>query len=947
MDITQKDQALYRIFVLALDAAPGAVYWEAIRSVADSPAGLSPAQLAALITATPQFQTFYPPGMADASGGSAEADQAFVSALITRVLGAASLSAEAREAAFAAADAIMVEAQKAGQSEQARRATLINALADYLGAISTDPAQPGFDPAQPYLSVARQVANKVVVAAYYSAERKSEVTDVEVLREALSRVSDTSVVVGSGGEVNVGVVETLIRGFDQETQQQLYRVFVVAFDAAPGGYWGVLKDLVEKDGVGPATMTGLITASEQFQAAYPSSSPPGGSTGANPGGSPLGDASFSEALITRVLGSASVSTEAREAAFAAGEAIMAEAQRAGQGEAARRATLINALADYLAVVTSDPGQPDYDPAQPYLAVARQLANKVAVAQYYTAALKGSATEIATLQQVLARTDAQSDVSTPEKIAQLIEGAPANRAPSFGLLQQTLTVPENSSTVATITANDPDPGDRLSYVLDGKDKGAFKLDAATGALSFAVSPNYEADPQNYALDITAIDNAGARATLALTVLVRNIDEAPRITSASSSTMAENSALTAPVYLIQATDPDAGDVLTFGLEGADASQFTIDPATGVVTLKTPADHEAKPRYLFDAFATDRSGLKASKAVTLSITDVNEAPSITSGASASVKENAPLSTQVYTAAARDPDAGEVLGWSLTGTDANALQISAAGEVTLKAAADFETKSSYAFNVVATDKGGLSASLPVVLTVIDIEEVIALPVGAETSVAATAAGDTFALDVAGARTTQANTQLTLTGFDARVDSLRFTLPGSTSNATTLATLNGQQGVVVEANPFSNALLLTFGPDANGDVIALTLAGITDPSAVRVAVVAAANPGAATARSLPITAAGSTVETPATNTTFLLGSVNGTYLYEIAGFGSGDRIAGPAGVVPSLDNASFDDGRIGLWFASTGNIVTIVLTGLSATVDSALFGPDNLNTVFGAGTIG
>lgn len=62
MDITQKDQALYRIFVLALDAAPGAVYWEAIRSVADSPAGLSPAQLAALITATPQFQTFYPRG---------------------------------------------------------------------------------------------------------------------------------------------------------------------------------------------------------------------------------------------------------------------------------------------------------------------------------------------------------------------------------------------------------------------------------------------------------------------------------------------------------------------------------------------------------------------------------------------------------------------------------------------------------------------------------------------------------------------------------------------------------------------------------------------------------------------------------------------------------------------------------------------------------------------
>ena len=164
---------------------------------------------------------------------------------------------------------------------------------------------------------------------------------------------------------------------------------------------------------------------------------------------------------------------------------------------------------------------------------------------------------------------------------------------------------------------------------------------------------------------------------------------------------------------------------------------------------------------------------------------------------------------------------------------------------------------------------------------------------------------------------------------------------------MNGQQAVVVQANLSSNALLLTFGPDAIGDVIALTLAGITDPSAVRVAVVAAANPGAAIARSLPITAAGSTVETPATNTTFLLESVNGTYFYEIAAFGPGDRITGPAGMVASLDNASFDDGRIDLWFASTGNIVTIVLTGLSATVDLALFGPNSLNTVFGAGTIG
>ena len=101
------------------------------------------------------------------------------------------------------------------------------------------------------------------------------------------------------------------------------------------------------------------------------------------------------------------------------------------------------------------------------------------------------------------------------------------------------------------------------------------------------------------------------------------------------------------------------------------------------------------------------------------------------------------------------------------------------------------------------------------------------------------------------------------------------------------------------------------------------------------------------ITGAGTATETQATSTTFTLSSVNGTYLYTISGFGRGDKIAGPVGVVPSVDNASFDDGRVDLLYASSGNVVTIALTGISASDDALLFSISDLNKVFGAGTSG
>jgi hypothetical protein len=72
---------------------------------------------------------------------------------------------------------------------------------------------------------------------------------------------------------------------------------------------------------------------------------------------------------------------------------------------------------------------------------------------------------------------------------------------------------------------------------------------------------------------------------------------------------------------------------------------------------------------------------------ITVDNTPPSISSGSTASVLENRPANTVVYTTQASDSMATN-LTYSLAGTDAALFQISASGQVTLKNSANFEVK-------------------------------------------------------------------------------------------------------------------------------------------------------------------------------------------------------------------------------------------------------------------
>ena len=113
--------------------------------------------------------------------------------------------------------------------------------------------------------------------------------------------------------------------------------------------------------------------------------------------------------------------------------------------------------------------------------------------------------------------------------------------------------------------------------------------------------------------------------AVGVTVTAVDDAPEVTSSATGTANEENSDLA-IYTATASDVES-EAITFTLGGTDASLLEINWSTGVVSLKSQANFEAKMSYAFTVTATDADGdgsatASSAKAVTISLVDINEA-------------------------------------------------------------------------------------------------------------------------------------------------------------------------------------------------------------------------------------------------------------------------------------------------------------------------------------
>ena len=280
----------------------------------------------------------------------------------------------------------------------------------------------------------------------------------------------------------------------------------------------------------------------------------------------------------------------------------------------------------------------------------------------------------------------------------------NDAPVLNLAS-TIQAKENQTSVSSISPSDVD-GDTLTLTLSGSDATSFSL-TNVGVLSFISAPDYEVK-KSYSITISATDGT-LTVSKDITVAITNVnDVAPVISSSASYSSAENQTT---IGSVSASDVE-GDTLTYSISG---TELAIS-STGVITFISAPDYETKSSYTATVTVSDGVNT-ASKALTISVTNVNDiAPVITSSASSyALNENS--TAVIGTITASDAE-GDSVVYSTSGTDASFFNIgSSSGVLTLKVAPDYETKSSYSFNVVASD-GVNSGSKAITLSIANLND-------------------------------------------------------------------------------------------------------------------------------------------------------------------------------------------------------------------------------------
>ena len=271
-------------------------------------------------------------------------------------------------------------------------------------------------------------------------------------------------------------------------------------------------------------------------------------------------------------------------------------------------------------------------------------------------------------------------------------------------------------VATVDASDPDTGDTLTYAITGGNTGnAFAIDAS-GNITTATVLDYET-LDSYLLTIEVTDEGGLSDTAVIDVTVTNVNEAPTAADASGSVV-ENASMGTAVATVSASDPDVGDTLSYEITGGNpGNAFAIDQ-NGNITVASVIDFEAISSYTLTVEVADQAVLYDYATVTITVTNVNEAPSVADG-SGSVAENMAAGTAVVTVSASDPDTGDTLSYTITaGNTGNVFAIDGNGNITTTTALNYETLNSYNLTVAVTDSGSLSDTATVSVTVTNVNE-------------------------------------------------------------------------------------------------------------------------------------------------------------------------------------------------------------------------------------
>lgn len=243
------------------------------------------------------------------------------------------------------------------------------------------------------------------------------------------------------------------------------------------------------------------------------------------------------------------------------------------------------------------------------------------------------------------------------------------------------------------------------IIGGADQALFSLVGDSLQLNQGVVLDHEAQDL-LAVTIEATDGVETTQTT-LSVQVTNLNEAPASITLDNVSIAEN-ATAGIIGQLTTSDPDVvSEPFGSHVYSVDDARFEI---TGDGTLKLAAgqalDFEAEPSITLQVTATDDggSGLSTSQDFTLTVDDINEAPSAIALDDLQVSEGI-SGAAVGQISVTDPDSTSTpFGQFDYQVSDSRFEVSSTGVLKLKSGQilDFETETSIPLTVIATDDNG-----------------------------------------------------------------------------------------------------------------------------------------------------------------------------------------------------------------------------------------------------
>ena len=296
----------------------------------------------------------------------------------------------------------------------------------------------------------------------------------------------------------------------------------------------------------------------------------------------------------------------------------------------------------------------------------------------------------------------------------------------------VTAGMDMAAMGNVGAADVDAGDMHTFMVgDATSYGTLSVDEA-GNWSYMVDNSNAAvmalgdgETMDDMGTIVISDNNGGSATVMVTVTITGVNDAPGAPMLDANegalTIAENDDSGGNIGTLSSADPE-GDAVTFSL---DNDNFEIETIGGTAVLKYKEgmsfDYEATDGGMVTLMitATDSNGnTSEATAVTVMVTNVNEAPSLSVPATATITEN--MTGTVVAVDAMDPE--QTIGPDDITVDDPRFSVMADGDglaLVLNEGIDADMEDSVTVELELIDAGGLAVRSEVAITVMGVNEV------------------------------------------------------------------------------------------------------------------------------------------------------------------------------------------------------------------------------------